>query len=88
MSDEHKLVSRYLELVQGSCFGGERGCVCAVWVSPCSLLGIAVCGRVVGGKHSSLLQGTPAALCTNRTFLFGTRLVTLVMPQTGQHLEK
>lgn len=48
----------------------------------------AVCGTVVGGKHSSLLQGTPAALCTNGTFLFGTRLVTLVMPQIGQHLEK
>lgn len=89
MSDGHKLVCSYLGLVQGPCLGGERDCVCAVWVSPSSLLGTAVCGTVVGGKDSSLLQGTaPAALCTNRTFLFGTRLVTSVMPQIGQHLEK
>lgn len=88
MSDGHKLVCSHLELAQGSCFGGERGCMCSVSVSPSSLLGTAVCGAVVGGKHFSLLQGTRAASCTNGTSLFGTRLVTLVMPQTGQHLEK
>lgn len=32
VSDGHKVVCSYLGLVQGSCFGGERGCVCVVWV--------------------------------------------------------
>lgn len=41
-----------------------------------------------GWKAFFPVQGAPAALCTNRTFLFGTRLVTSVMPQIGQHLEK